>query len=224
MGLDVVAQGRLFDGLVEVACHALSQSAHEPTSKRQMLFAAGDRAAIMHFLKATAFLLAALSMQTVSAIPARNGYSSTPDCPVGRSSCKPGESGVLRVPEMRAMVDGKPSEKIGHYIKLSKAGDKKHDQQMTFDVPKGAKHCTIKWDQGEKRKFVVKDSGLVRIYPTEPSGAESVGSADFTNWPQQKGYVSHLVTSVECQEKLSLLLSLDYDGSVKMEQDATNVL
>ncbi|EEQ89706.1 hypothetical protein RJZ56_007076 [Blastomyces dermatitidis] len=176
----------------------------------------------MHFLQATTFFLAALSMQSVSASPTRNSYPVSSECPIARNACKPGESGVLRIPEMRAILNGQRSEKIGHNIILSKSGDKKQDQEMTFHVPKGAKTCNLKWDQGEKRKFIVQDSGLAKIYPVEPAGAESVGAADFTNWPQVKGAQSHRVTSMDCKEVLTLRSSLEHDGVVKMKQDATN--
>ncbi|KKZ62471.1 hypothetical protein EMCG_03134 [[Emmonsia] crescens] len=175
----------------------------------------------MHFLQATAFLLAALSLQSVSAIPARNPDRIPAECPNARSSCKPGESGVLRVPEMRTISHGKLSPKIGHNIILGKVGERNYNQQMTFHLPQGAKKCSIMWDQGEKRNFIVKNSGLVKIFPTE-AGAESIGTADFTNWPQVEGDHSHLVTTVDCEEKLSFNLSLVNDGSVKMRQDATN--
>ncbi|PGH02822.1 hypothetical protein GX51_04434 [Blastomyces parvus] len=176
----------------------------------------------MHFLQATTFFLAALSLQSVSAIPTKNSYPTPSDCPAARNACKPGESGVLRMPEMRAILNGQRSEKVGHNIILGKSGDKRQDQELTFHVPKGAKKCSLKWDQGETHKFVVTDSGLANIYPAEPADAKKVGAADFTNWPQVKGAQKHNVGSVDCNEVVTVRSSLEKDGVVKMKQDATN--
>ncbi|OJD27692.1 hypothetical protein ACJ73_00901 [Blastomyces percursus] len=176
----------------------------------------------MHFLQAATFFLAALSLQSVSATPTRKSYAVSSECPIARNACKPGESGVLRTPDMRAILNGQRSEKIGHNIILGKSGDKKQEQELTFHIPTGAKKCNLKWDQGEKKKFIVKDSGLAKIYPAEPAEAKSVGAADFTNWPQVKGAQSHNVALVDCKETLTLRSALENDGVVKMKQDATN--
>ncbi|OJD18487.1 hypothetical protein AJ78_01476 [Emergomyces pasteurianus Ep9510] len=175
----------------------------------------------MHFLQATTFLLAALSVQSVSAIPARNRDSLPSQCQNVRGICKPGESGVLRGPDMRTILNGKRSTKTRHSIKLSKTGNDKREQEMTFHAPKGAKKCNINWVQGAERKFTVKDSGLVQVYPVN-SGSEAIGTADFTNWPQVQGEHSHIVTSVDCAEEMTFRIALQSDGSVNMKQDATN--
>ncbi|OAX79532.1 hypothetical protein ACJ72_06145 [Emergomyces africanus] len=176
----------------------------------------------MHLLQATAFLLAALSVQSVSAIPARKHDTLGSECKNVRGICKPGENGVLRWPDMRTILNGKRSTKIRGNINLSKAGSDKREQEMTFHAPKGAKKCNINWVQGAERKFVVKDSGLVELAPTKPGSSQTLGVADFTNWPQVEGAHSHIVTTVDCEEEMTFKISLRSDGSVRLNQDANN--
>ncbi|KAF7594668.1 hypothetical protein BBP40_008760 [Aspergillus hancockii] len=98
---------------------------------------------------------------------------------------------------------------------ISKSAAKTWDQSMTFSVPAEAKSCSVMWSVPEERNFRAGDNALVRVYQDR----ESVGAADFTNWPQVAGEHRHTVGAAECREEMTFRLRLEKESEVFIEQD-----
>ncbi|KAF7630589.1 hypothetical protein F9C07_11300 [Aspergillus flavus] len=105
-------------------------------------------------------------------------------------------------------------------LNVSKSATAEWDQTMTFSVPQGAKTCTLNWGVPAERNFKAGNNALVRVWQGDQVEGESIGAADFTNWPGVEGPHLHTVGTVQCAEEIVLRSRLDKESEVFLEQGA----
>ncbi|KAF5861288.1 hypothetical protein ETB97_000404 [Aspergillus alliaceus] len=137
--------------------------------------------------------------------------SPTPSCPAGKSE--------IYLPKMQTYLSGSENPVSEQNINLTKSADKEWSQTMTFSVPSGAKSCTLMWGVPEERNFKAGDNALVRVWQGAKAEGDSIGAADFTNWPGVSGAHEHTVGLAECKEEMVFRARLEKESEVFLEQD-----
>ncbi|PGH15904.1 hypothetical protein AJ79_02071 [Helicocarpus griseus UAMH5409] len=203
----------------------------------------------MHFITATPLLLAAFALHSASALPAPSSNdpqvfcvathrpckinNKTTCCPINSSTntpksnhsepktCQPGQSGKVTMPKLIPIVDGNQDPDPISDIFMTKDGESTVAQQITFTLPEGAKGCALGWEVGNEREFTVEGNGYTKIF--QDNASESIGGADFTNWPQVGGPHSHdVVSDLECERTMVFEAHLQEDGEVRLVQTKEN--
>ncbi|KAB8207223.1 hypothetical protein P875_00095244 [Aspergillus parasiticus SU-1] len=132
-------------------------------------------------------------------------------------TCTPGE---IYQPTMQTYLLPSSDPVSTPNLNVSKSTTAEWDQTMTFSVPQGAKTCTLMWGVPAERNFKAGQNALVRVWQGDKAEGESIGAADFTNWPGVDGPHTHTVGTVQCAEEIVLRSRLDKDSEVFLEQGA----
>lgn len=94
---------------------------------------------------------------------------------------------------------------------------------MTFTVPAGAKSCGVGWQQRAEGKFTAGNNARVDVWEGTNTDQNTIGSADFTNWPGAGGSQPHTVGPAECKEKMEfttkLAVTVEQLKNMKHEED-----
>ncbi|KAB8071153.1 hypothetical protein BDV29DRAFT_179764 [Aspergillus leporis] len=138
--------------------------------------------------------------------------SGCPDTKTTPPTCTDGKAQIYQ-PTMQTLISGAEPVSTPNF-NVSKSATKTWAQSMTFEVPKDAKACELKWSVPAERNFMAGNNALVRVFDRQ----KSLGAADFTNWPGVTGEHHHNVASVECKEELTFRLKLDNESEVFIDQ------
>ncbi|KAE8155353.1 hypothetical protein BDV25DRAFT_146515 [Aspergillus avenaceus] len=137
-----------------------------------------------------------------------------PDQNNDEPTCKDGKAKLFQ-PQMQTIIEGADPISTPNF-NVSNTADTKWEQTMTFKLPADAKSCSINWAVPADRNFQAGQNAVVRAY----QDGKSIGSGDFTGWPDVEGPHSHTVGPAECKETLELRLALDKESHVFLEQGA----
>ncbi|KAE8374694.1 hypothetical protein BDV26DRAFT_269483 [Aspergillus bertholletiae] len=132
-------------------------------------------------------------------------------------TCTPGQ---VYQPKMETYISPSSTPVDTPNLNVSKSAATEWDQTMTFSVPQGAKSCTVMWGVPAERNFKAGNNALVRVWKGEAANGDSVGAADFTNWPGVAGAHTHTVGAVDCAEQMVFRTRLEKDSEVFLEQGA----
>ncbi|KAB8259371.1 hypothetical protein BDV32DRAFT_124439 [Aspergillus pseudonomiae] len=132
-------------------------------------------------------------------------------------TCTPGQ---IYQPKMQTYISSSGDPISTPNLNVSNTATAKWDQTMTFSLPKGAKSCSLNWGVPAERNFKAGNNALVRVWKGDNFEGDSVGAADFTNWPGVDGPHTHTVGSVDCAEELVFRAKLVKESEVFLEQNA----
>lgn len=139
-------------------------------------------------------------------------------CPDDKpSTCTPGQ---IYQPKMQTYLLPSSDSISTPNLNISKSATAEWDQTMTFSGPKDAKTCTLMWGVPAERNFKAGQNALVRVWQGDKAEGESIGAADFTNWPGVEGPHTHTVGTVKCGEEMVFRARLDKESEVFLEQGA----
>jgi len=164
-------------------------------------------------------------------IPGPTGPSPAPVCAPGTHKLYHTSLHTIQPAKPDTEVFSSKVAPLNYFISNSGPGEEAatSEQVAVFSgIPTTAKNCQIGWSVGAEREFVVTGNALTDVRSlknpipakmtynsVQAATCESVGKADFTNWPQVTGaQQNHGVGSFDCTPEAAFRLSIGQLGEV----------